>query len=66
MRLTYEMTTAEIKQELIERKDRKAGMSLGFGDRWNGEETQLDERIAHLERVLAMRLKIGDVEDKSK
>ena len=63
---TWEMSTDELKAELREKQDRRAGMDLGYGERWNGEEKQLDERIAFLDTLIKQRQKVGDVEDKSK
>ena len=66
MKPTWEMSIDELKAELGEKKARRAGMDLGYGERWNGEEKQLDERIAFLETLIKQRQKVGDVEDKSR
>lgn len=63
---TWEMSIDELKAELREKQDRRAGMDLGYSERWNGEEKQIDERIAFLETLIKQRQKVGDVEDKSK
>ena len=63
---TWEMSIDELKAELREKQDRRAGMDLGYSERWHGEEKQLDERIAFLDTLIKQRQKVGDVEDKSK
>jgi uncharacterized small protein (DUF1192 family) len=66
MKPTWEMSIDQLKAELREKQDRRAGMDAGYGERWNGEEKQLDERIAFLDTLIKQRQKVGDVEDKSK
>jgi len=52
---TWNMTDSEIQKEIDEISSRLGGMSLGYGDRWNGERDQIERRKAVLENVLAYR-----------